>query len=56
MAHARQYAIQATSAAAAANYVHNDPCLPEFRVELSAAYAPDYMRAAAWHGLHIRDS
>ena len=56
MAHARQYARQATSAAAAATYVHNDPCSPKFRIELSAAYAPDYMGAAVWHGLHTRDT
>ena len=31
IAHARQYARQATSAAATAIYVHNDPCSPEFR-------------------------
>ena len=56
MAHARQYAREATSAAAAANYVHNDRCSPEFSVELSAASAPDYMGAAVWHGLHTRDT
>ena len=56
MAHARQYAGQATSAAAAATHVHNDPCSPEFRIELSAAYAPDYMGAAVWRGLHARDT
>ena len=58
MAHARQYARQATSAATAAThtYVHNNPCSPEFRIELSAAYAPDYMGAAVWHGLHARDT
>ena len=56
MAHARQYARQATSAAAAASYVLNDPCSPEFRIELSAAHAPDYMEAAVWHGLHARDT
>ena len=56
MAHAHQNARQATSAAAAAIYVHNDPCSPEFRVELSAAYAPDYMGAAVWQGLHTRDT
>ena len=56
MAHARQYARQAASAAAAATYVHNDPCSPEFRLELSAAYAPDYMGAAVWQGLHTRDT
>ena len=56
MAHARQHARKAASAAAAATYVHNDPCPPEFRIELSAAYAPDYMRAAVWHGLHARDT
>ena len=56
MAHARQYARQAASAAAAATYVHNDPFLPEFHAELSAAYAPDYMGAAFWHGLHTRDT
>ena len=32
MAHARQYARLATSAAAAPMYVHNDPCSPEFRI------------------------
>ena len=31
IANARQYARQATSAAATAIYVHNDPCSPEFR-------------------------
>ena len=46
MTHARRYARRATSAAAAATYVHNDPCSPEFRVALPAAYAPDYMGAA----------
>ena len=56
MAHARQYARQAASAAAAAIYVHNDPCSPEFRIELSAAYAPDYMGATVWQGLHARDT
>ena len=56
MAHARQYARQDTLAAAAANYVHNDPCSSEFRVEVSAAYAPDYMGAAVWQGLHTRDT
>ena len=52
MAHARPYARQATLAAAAAYYVLNDPCLPEFRIELSAAHAPSCMGAAVWHGLH----
>ena len=56
MAHARQYARQAASAAAAAAYVHNDPFSPEFRVALPAAYAPDYMGAAVWQGLHVRDA
>ena len=37
-------------------YVHNDPCSPEFRVELSAAYAPDYMGAPVWQGLRTRDT
>ena len=55
MAHARQYARQAASATAAARYVHNHPCSPEFRIELSAAYAPDYMVAAVWQGLRTRD-
>ena len=36
----------------AALYARNDPCLPEFYTELSAAYAPDYMGAAVWNGLH----
>ena len=58
MAHARQFARQAASAAAAAaaTYVHNDPCSPEFRIELSAAYAPEYMGAAVCEGLHTRDT
>ena len=56
MAHAHQYARQAASAAAAAAYVHNDPCWPEFRVALPAEYAPDYMGAAVWQGLHVRDA
>ena len=56
MAHARHYARQAASAAAAATYVHNDPCSPEFRIELSAACAPDYMGAAVWQGLRTRDT
>ena len=56
MAHAHQHARQAASAAAAATYVHNDPCSPEFRIALSAAYAPDYMGAAVWQGLHVRDA
>ena len=56
MAHARQYARLAASAAAAAIYVHSDPCSPEFRIELSAAYAPDYMGAAVWQGLRTRDT
>ena len=56
MAHARPYARQAASAAAAATYVHNDPCSPEFRIALSAAYAPDYMGAAVWQGLHVHDA
>ena len=56
MAHARQYARLATSAAAAATYAHNDPCSPEFRIELSAAYAPDYMGAAVWQGMRSRDA
>ena len=56
MAHACQYARQAASAVTAAAYVHNDPCSPEFRIALSAAYAPDYMGAAVWHGLHVRDA
>ena len=55
MAHARQYARQAAAATAAALYAHNDPCSAEFDVELSAAYAPNYMGAAAWSGLHPRD-
>ena len=58
MARARQYARQAASAAAAAIYVHNDPCSPDFHVNvgLSAAYAPDYMGAAVWQGLRARDT
>ena len=56
MAHTRQYARLATSAAAPASYVHNDPCSPAFRIELSAAYAPDYMGAAVWQGLRTRDT
>ena len=55
MAHARQYAWQAATATAAALYARNDPCSLEFDVALSAAYAPDYMGAAAWNGLHTRD-
>ena len=56
VAYARQYARQATSAAAAATYEHNDPCSPEVRIELSAAYALNYMGAAVWHGLRTRDT
>ena len=56
MAHARQHARQAASAAAAAICVHSDPCSPESRVELPAAYAPDDMGAAVWHGLRTRDT
>ena len=56
MAHARQYARQAASAATAGTYVHNDPCSPDFRIALSAAYALDYMGAAVWQGLHVRDA
>ena len=41
MAHARQYARQAEAATAAALYARNDPCSPEFKTELSAAYVPD---------------
>ena len=55
MAHGRWYARQADAATAAALYASNDPCSPEFDTELSAAYAPDYMGAAAWNGLHTRD-
>ena len=46
MAHARQYARQAPAATAAALYVHNDPCSLRVTAEMSAAYAPDNMRAA----------
>ena len=53
-AHARQYARQAAAAAAAAPCARDDPCSPEFHVELSAACAPDYMGAAVRHGLHTR--
>ena len=56
MAHARQYARQAAAATAAALYARNDLCSPEFDVELSAAYAPDYIGAAVWNGLHNRDA
>ena len=56
MAHARQYARQATSAAAAAIYVNNDPCSPEFRIELSAAYAQDYMGDSVGQGLRTWDT
>ena len=56
MAHARQYARQAASAAVAAIYAHNDPCSPDFRVGLSAAYAPNYMGAAVWQGLRTLDA
>ena len=55
MAHARRYARQTAAATAAALYVRNDACSPEFDVELAAAYAPDYMGAAAWNGLHTWD-
>ena len=55
MPHARQYARQSAAATAAALYACNDPCSPEFDVKLSAAYAPDQMKAAAWNGLHTRD-
>ena len=53
-AHARQYARQTAATTAAALYARNDPCSPEFDVELTTAYAPDCMRAAAWNGLHTR--
>ena len=53
-AHACQYARQTAATTAAALYVRNDPCLPEFDVELTTAYAPDCMGAAAWNGLHTR--
>ena len=56
MAHAHQHARLAASAAAAATYIHNDPCSPEFRIELSAAYAPDCMGAAVGQGLRTRDT
>ena len=56
MAHARQNARQTAAATAAALYAHNHTCLPEFDVELSAAYAPDYMGTAAWNGLHTLDA
>ena len=55
MAHARQHARQTAAATAAALYARNDPCSPEFDIQLAAAYAPDYMGAAAWNGLHTRD-
>ena len=55
MAHARQYAGQTSAATAAALYGRNEPCSPEFDVESCTAYAPDYMGAAAWNGLHTRD-
>ena len=55
MAHGRQYAWHAPAATAAALYARNDPCSPQVDAELSAAYAPDYMGAAAWNGLHTRD-
>ena len=55
MEHARQYARQAAAATTAALHARNDPCSPEFDVALSAAYAPDYMGAVAWNGLHTRD-
>ena len=29
---------------------------PEFCVDLSAVYAPDYMGDAVWHGLHTWDT
>ena len=54
MAHNHQYARQAAAAAAAA--LHDDPCPPEFDVELSAAYAQDYMGPAVWRGLPTRDT
>ena len=56
MAHARQYARQITAATAAALYEHNDPYSTEVDVELSAAYAPDYMGAAAWNCVHTQDA
>ena len=55
MAYACQYGRQTAAATAAAKYARNGPCLPEFVVELSAAYVPDYIGAAAWNGLHTRD-
>ena len=46
-----------TAAATATTvYAHNDPCSPEFDVKFSAAYAPDYVGAAAWNGLHTQDA
>ena len=54
MAQARQHARQTAAATVAALYAHNDPCSPEFDAKLSAAYATDYMRAAAWNGRHTR--
>ena len=38
--------------------ISNDTCMPAsvFDVQLPAAYAPDYMAAAIWNGLHARDS
>ena len=56
MAHARQYARQRAAANAAALYARNDSCPPDFDVELSALYAPDYVGAAVLNGLHARDA
>ena len=51
MAHARQYVRQRAKL-----YARNDSCPPDFDVELSALYAPDYMGAAVLNGLHARDA
>ena len=56
MARARQYARLATSAAAAVICVHNDPCSPELRIELSPDYAPNHIGAAVWQGMRTRDT
>ena len=51
----------ADTAAAALGTPHilctrNGPSSPGFDIELAAAHAPDYMRAAVWSGRHRRDT
>ena len=55
MAHARKHARQATSAAAAANYEHNDPCLPVFHAVSCACTGLHGSCCLAWpaHSGHL---